>query len=123
MAQPLIAAIETGTRAATPATRGALVNALALRPSTALRARREQLLAAIARLGGTDPMAIGSVARGTDTPGSDLDLVIAFPPDTSIIDVLALEEELGAILTLPVDVISARSSGLTGRIHNEAIPA
>ena len=127
VAQPLIAALETGRRQATSDTRRALTHALALRPSTALRARRHEVLEAIERRGGHDPLAIGSVARDEDTSESDLDLVITFPPEASVIDLLSLEEELSILLTVPVDVISANSSALRGAavrdsVLDEAVP-
>lgn len=121
VAQPLIAAIETGRRTATDATQDALTRALQLRPSTALGARRAQVLEAIERIGGRDPLTIGSVARGEDTSESDLDLVITFPPEVSMIDLLSLEDELSGLLTVPVDVISAHSSALHNSVPEDAV--
>lgn len=69
------------------------------------------MLAAVAKLGATDPRLFGSVARGDDDPGSDLDLLVTFPPDADIVTLLALEEELAELLTVRVDVVSSGSSG------------
>ena len=121
--QPLIAAIERGTRAPSDAARSALEYALQVRPSALLRARRDEVLAALARIGAKDPRVFGSVARGEDDPGSDLDLLVTFPPDADIVTLLTLEEELAKILTVPVDVVSSGSSGrVLDRARVEAVP-
>ena len=121
--QPLIAAIERGTRAPSDAARSALEYALQVRPSALLRARRDEVLAALARIGAKDPWVFGSVARGEDDPGSDLDLLVTFPPDADIVTLLTLEEELAKILTVPVDVVSSGSSGrVLDRARVEAVP-
>lgn len=121
--QPLIAAIERGTRVPSDAARSALEHALQVRPSALLRARRDEVLAALARIGAKDPWVFGSVARGEDGPGSDLDLLVTFPPDADIVTLLTLEEELAKILTVPVDVVSSGSSGrVLDRARVEAVP-
>ena len=121
--QPLIAAIERGTRVPSDAARSALEHALQVRPSALLRARRDEVLAALARIGAKDPRVFGSVARGEDDPGSDLDLLVTFPPDADIVTLLTLEEELAKILTVPVDVVSSGSSGrVLDRARVEAVP-
>jgi len=112
VAQPLIAAIETGRRRATTQTATALDAALRLRPSQALAARRQEVLRRIEARGGHDPIVFGSVARGTDREDSDLDLIVTFPPGASLMDALDLRAELEDLLTVPVEVVSAGSSGL-----------
>lgn len=121
--QPLIAAIERGTRAPSDAARVALERVLRVRPSVLLRARRDDVLAAVARVGAKDPRVFGSVARGEDSPGSDIDLLVTFPPEADIVTLLSLEEELADLLTVPVDVVSAGSSGrVLDRARAEAVP-
>ena len=120
--QPLIAAIERGARAPSEAARNALEHALRVRPSALLHARRAEVLAAVARIGAKDPQVFGSVARGDDVPGSDIDLLVTFPPDADIVTLLTLEEELAGILTVPVDVVSSGSSGrVLDRARAEAV--
>lgn len=109
--QPLIAAIERGTRQPTETVRSALDAALRVRPSQLLRAVREQVLAAVAAVGGSEVLVFGSVATGRDQPDSDLDLMVTFPPDADIVTRLTLEDELSELMTVPVDVVSAGSSG------------
>lgn len=122
MKQPLISAIESGKREPS-STRAALERVLVVRPSEVLRLLRPEAMAVIERHRGGAPMVFGSVARGTDGPESDLDLLVTFDEDAGITDLLAMEEELAEWLTVPVDVVSARSSGrVIDRALGEAVP-
>lgn len=122
VAQPLISAIESGTRRPTEASRTALLAAVALRPSVALAHRRAEVTAAVRRHGGRDAAVFGSVAHGTDRPGSDLDLMVAFEEGRDIVDLLALQAELEELLTVRVDVVSAGSTGVVAdRARGEAV--
>lgn len=121
--QPLIAAIERGTRLPSEAARSALDGSLRVRPSALLRERRSEVLATIARAGAVDPQVFGSVARGVDEPESDVDLLVTFGPGADIVTLLTLEEELADLLTVPVDVVSSGSSGpVLDRARAEAVP-
>lgn len=121
--QPLIAAIETGARQPSDAVRHALEEAIQVRPSQLLRLARERVLEAVRAVGGQDVRVFGSVARREDGPTSDVDLLVTFPPDADIVTLLALEEELSDLLTVPVDVVSARSSGpVLARALAESVP-
>lgn len=48
----------------------------------------------------------GSVARGDDTPSSDIDFLVEFDDGSSLFDLMNLEEALEALLGVPVDVVS-----------------
>jgi predicted nucleotidyltransferase len=48
----------------------------------------------------------GSVARGDDTASSDIDLLVDFLPDASLIDEFRLENELRGFLATEVDVVA-----------------
>lgn len=121
--QPLIAAIETGARMPSSATREALDFALESRPSTALDVLHDEVVARFAAVGLPSPVVFGSVARQEDDVRSDIDLMVAFSDDYDIVDLLALEEDLTEILTFPVDVIDARADGrVAERARREAVP-
>ena len=123
MKQPLISAIESGKREPSSATRAVLEQALTVCPSEVLRLLREEALAVIERHRGGTPLVFGSVARGTDSPESDLDLLVTFAEDAGFTDLLAMEDELAELLTVPVDVVSAGSSGrVIDRALGEAVP-
>jgi predicted nucleotidyltransferase len=121
--QPLIAALERGTRQPTESVRHSLDEALRVRPSQLLQAARDQVLATVREAGGTEVRVFGSAANGSDQPGSDLDLLVTFPPGADIVTLLSLEEALSELLTVPVDVVSAGSSGaVRERALAESVP-
>jgi uncharacterized protein len=123
MKQPLIAAIESGARQPTASARAALEGALQVRPSQVLRVARDQVLAAVRAIGGENVRVFGSVAHGTDKPDSDIDLLVTFPPGSDIVTLLALEEDLANLLSVPVDVVSAGSSSpVLVRALADAVP-
>lgn len=109
--QPLIAAIERGRRAPSDSTRAALDTSLAIRPSTALAARRSQVREILHGMGLPEPRVFGSVARGDDDPSSDVDLLVAFSDKHDIVDLLDLQAELEELLTVHVDVVDALANG------------
>ena len=86
--QPLIAAIETGTRQPSEAVRRALEDAIQVRPSQLLQLSRERVLAAVHAIGGDGARVFGSVARRQDRPDSDVDLLVSFPSGADIITLL-----------------------------------
>jgi uncharacterized protein len=81
------------------------------KPSTELRRllheRRAELLAAAARRGASNLRVFGSVARGDDDAGSDIDFLVDFEPTRSLVDVAGLILDLQEILGVPVDVVEA----------------
>lgn len=77
-----------------------------------LEARRGEILAAVLRRRGTGVVKVfGSVARGEDGEGSDIDLLVEFEHGASLFDQAGLEIELEEILGRPVDVMSIGSRG------------
>ncbi|WP_136193245.1 nucleotidyltransferase domain-containing protein [Actinomyces procaprae] len=105
--QPHIAANESGARRASRSTLQRLADVLQVRPSALLHAARQEVIALAGSHGCEVIGAFGSVADGTDHPDSDIDQIVSFPENADILDLLALEEELSDLLTVPVDVISA----------------
>ncbi|WP_091815332.1 nucleotidyltransferase family protein [Brachymonas denitrificans] len=77
-----------------------------MRPSVALHARRYAVLAATQRFGVSNPRVFGSVLRGTDTEGSDLDLLVDAKPGTTLFDLGGLKDELEEALGITVDVLT-----------------
>lgn len=65
----------------------------------------------------------GSVARGEDQAGSDIDFLVEFEAGSSLFDLIHLQDELSALLGCRVDVVSV--GGLKprdGHILEEALP-
>jgi uncharacterized protein len=66
----------------------------------------------------------GSRARGDAQADSDLDLLIGLEPDRSLLDIVAIEQDLEDLLGYPVDVVTERglSPYLRDRVLAEALP-
>ena len=61
----------------------------------------------------------GSVARGQATEQSDLDLLVEWEPDRSLLDVVGLKQDLEDLLGVTVDIGSER--GLHWFIRDEVL--
>ena len=48
----------------------------------------------------------GSVARGDERASSDIDFLVEFEPNSSLLDLIRLEDALAVLLQQPVDVVS-----------------
>jgi hypothetical protein len=72
-----------------------------------------------ARNGATTVRVVGSVARGEEREGSDIDLLVDFNPGRSLFDHAQLVEELRALLGVSVDVVSSR--GLKPRVKERLL--
>jgi uncharacterized protein len=98
-----------------PAAEGAPLRALVER-------HRDDIKAVAARHRGRRVRLFGSVARGEEREGSDIDLLVDFVPGSSLFDLMHLHSELEALLRHPVDVVSR--GGLRARdrgIVDEAV--
>jgi uncharacterized protein len=76
------------------------------------------------RHGATAVRVFGSWARGEQTERSDLDLLVDLEAGRSLLDLVAIKQELEDLLHCPVDVVTERSLSpvLRERILAEAIP-
>ncbi len=105
--QSNIAAYENGRRRPSAAMVARLLAGTRQRPSALVNRHRS----AIRQIGSAhkarELRVFGSVAEGTDTVHSDLDVLVTFEPGASLFDLAALTEELRKLLGIPVDVVSA----------------
>jgi hypothetical protein len=72
-----------------------------------VRQRREQILAAARRRGAHNVRLFGSLARGDAHAGSDVDFLVDFEPERSLLDVSGLILDLEELLGVRVDVVEA----------------
>lgn len=95
-----------------------------MRPSEALAARREQVLAIAAAHGARNVRVFGSAVKGTDRPDSDLDLLVDVPPGTSLLRIVGLQLAIEDALGVRVDLCTDRElhPELRDRILAEARP-
>jgi uncharacterized protein len=75
-----------------------------MRPSEALKTHREEVLAIIARYPVSNPRIFGSVARGEDEEGSDVDILVDRVGPMTFDDLFRLEGEISALIGCPVEV-------------------
>ncbi len=89
-----------------------------------IRKKRSRLLAIAGRHGATNLRVFGSVARGETGPESDLDLLVELEPGRSLLDHIALIQDLEEDLDCRVDVVTetALKERYKKRILNEAVP-
>lgn len=79
-----------------------------MRPSERLKLHRSQVLALARARGATDIRVFGSAALGTDRDDSDLDLLVAWPGERSLLDLVGLQLELQETLGVRVDLATER---------------
>ena len=106
VAQPNIAAYESGQRTPSPSMLDRLRRAARPRPSVVLAELREQILAAAKKYRAEDVRVFGSAARGDDVPGSDIDLLVRLADGATVFDLAGLTLALEEMTGLHVDVIS-----------------
>jgi predicted nucleotidyltransferase/DNA-binding XRE family transcriptional regulator len=106
VAQPNIAAYETGQRAPSAAMVARLRAAAPPRPSRVVADHRAEILALARQHKAAHVRVFGSVARGEDVSGSDLDLLVTFEPGATIYDLAELIAALEDLTGLRVDVVS-----------------
>ena len=93
-------------------------------PSDLIAQKREDILRIAAKYGVTELRLIGSVARGEARPDSDIDLLVKWPPETSLLDHAGLMLELEELLGRKVDIASDGwlNPGVRESVYREAVP-
>lgn len=90
----------------------------------ALASARTAVLGIIRAYRGRDARVFGSVAAGTDTDESDIDLLVTFDQVPSLVNLARLERDLGRLTGVKVDVTpsSHLPPHLSRRVEQEAVP-
>lgn len=84
-----------------------------------LERHRDKVIAVVVKSGARNVRVFGSVARGVDTPASDIDLLIDIPSPFSLFDLERLRLRLVELLGHEVDLVPAR--GIQGEVARRAI--
>jgi predicted nucleotidyltransferase len=86
--------------------------------------KRDDILRIATQYGASHVRIFGSAARGEAGPQSDVDVLIRLEPGRSLLDIIAIKQELEALLGRKVDVLteSSISPYLREQILMEAIP-
>jgi uncharacterized protein len=90
-----------------------------------LREHRAEIRAAADAVGAENVRVFGSVARGDDTPESDIDLLVDFPAhERGLFPLLQLAGEIKSLVGRPVDVaaVDVMAAPVRERALAEAVP-
>ena len=89
-----------------------------------ITAKRQEVLAVAGRHHASNIRLFGSVARGEETPQSDIDLLVTLGADASLFDLVQLRRSLTDLLGRDVDVVedTAIHWFIRDRILQEAKP-
>lgn len=77
-----------------------------MKPSTALDLQRVAVREVVSRFRTSNPRVFGSALLGTDTEGSDLDLLVDALPGATLFDLGGLQVELEDLLGVTVDLLT-----------------
>lgn len=80
-----------------------------MRPSEALSLHRDRIREIALSHRVTNPRVFGSVLRGEDTEGSDLDILVEPTAETTLFDIGAIQFELSELLDVSIDVLTPRA--------------
>jgi predicted nucleotidyltransferase len=88
-----------------------------------IQQKRRQVLEIAQRHGARNVRLFGSVARGETTETSDLDLLIEMEPGRTLLDIVAVKQDLEELLGCKVDVVTeaAISPYLRDKVLQEAV--
>ncbi len=95
-----------------------------MKPSEALVSNRQAIRAVAARYRTANPRVFGSVSRGADREGSDLDLLVDTLPGTTLFDLGGLQVALEEMLGVHVDLLTPGDlpAKYRAQVLAEAIP-
>ncbi|HHW83258.1 MAG TPA: hypothetical protein GX743_05505 [Actinomycetales bacterium] len=123
ISQPNLAAIEAGNRPLGSVVEQRLAEALAARPSEILDRHRAALASLAIEYGIENVRVFGSVARGADHPGSDLDLLVTIPDTASPWALARFQRAAEELLSVDVDVVDDHPANTGAALHQARLHA
>ncbi len=89
-----------------------------------LKAKREEILRIAAKHGARNVRVFGSAARGEAGPASDVDFLVEMEEGRSLLDHVALWQDLEELLGCKVDVVSDKALHwyIRDRVRAQAVP-
>ena len=89
-----------------------------------LRREREQIKRVAQKYGASNIRVFGSVSRGEEGPKSDIDFLIDFEADRSLLDLVGLKLELEELLGYKVDLVTEKAMHrlIADQVIKEAVP-
>ena len=121
--QPNLSAYENGRSLPSPEVLERTNRALAERPSARVEQHRASIRALVAEHHAASPRIFGSIARGDDEPGSDVDLLVDFTDEASLLGEIDLQLALADLLQVDVDVVAVDTlrGRMRARVLQEAV--
>lgn len=119
--QARLSSYENGAVVPNPVTQERLLRAARSLPSTVLDRHREEVKRRAKAHKITNVRVFGSVARGSDTLSSDIDLLVTAEPGASLLDLSAFASEVEDLLGFEVDIASDRGVDPDSTIAREAL--
>ncbi len=92
-------------------------------PSKVLKNKREEILRIAASHGARNIRLFGSVSRGEAGPKSDVDILVRLEPGRSLLDIIAIKQDLEDLIGCEVDVVTenAISPYIREQVLKEAV--
>ena len=84
-----------------------------------LKDKREEILRIAAGYGARNIRFFGSLARGEGRPDSDVDLLVTLEPGRSLLDIIAVKQDLEDLLHCEVDVVT--EAGISPYIREQVL--
>lgn len=91
------------------ARRGFRYNRFTMQIQQILKEKHAQILSIALSHGAARVRLFGSVARGEQTDASDLDLLVKMRPGATLLDIVAIKQDLEDLLGIGVDVVTEDS--------------
>lgn len=74
-----------------------------------VRKHRQEILRIASEYGAFEVRIFGSATRGESHPDSDIDVLVKLGPGRSLLDIVAIKQDLEDLLGTPVDVVTEAS--------------
>ena len=87
--------------------------------SNTIKSRREEILNIAKKFGAKNVRVFGSVARGEEGPESDIDIIVEMKQGSSLLDIIAIKQDIEELLGRKVDVVTEAS--ISPYIRNEVL--
>lgn len=84
-----------------------------------LKEKRDEILNIATRYGARKIRIFGSILRGETKPNSDIDFLVELEPGRSLLDIIAIKQDLEDLLGCKVDVVT--EAAVSPYIRNEVL--
>jgi predicted nucleotidyltransferase len=95
-----------------------------MKPSEALERHRKEIRQIAKQHHTCNPRVFGSVLHGNESEGSDLDLLVDPLPDTTLMDIARIQNQLQKLTGVTVDVLTPKAlpKSFRDQVLSEALP-